>query len=186
MSARLARLLGADPAELAPVLAALDPAQVALREEHVADAWEARDAKLAPKLLGLLNVLPDGLVAKVAQKRMPPRFIARLASHIAPEGAGGLVGRLEPGYLAQVARWANHPRCRPVLRAIPRDALVEVAGVLERDGDWDTLAATGAELDDDALAATLTVLDPAGVRADLEHRDAAHRERIEALMPSAP
>ncbi|MCW3009852.1 MAG: hypothetical protein JWO90_256 [Solirubrobacterales bacterium] len=183
MSARLEHLLGATPEELAPLLAELTPEQEAVLTEHVADAWHARDAKTLTAVLSLLGVLPDALTAKVVQKRMPARFVARIAPHL-PEGpARSLVGRLKPAYLAEVARWVDHPRCRAVLRAIPEPALAEVAVVLQDADDWDTLAAVGRELDGDALAASIGALDPARVRADIATRDAAHRERVEALLP---
>lgn len=98
-------------------------------------------------------MLPDAVSAKVAQKRMPPRFVARIAPHLSEGSFVSLVGRLKPEFLAEVSIWLDHPRCREVLRAIPREHFLPAAMILEKRGDWDTLAAVGRELDEEAFAA---------------------------------
>lgn len=178
MSARLERLLGAAPGELPD----LTPEQEQALADHVADAWHARDEKTLKQVLSLLGVIPDGLVGKVVQKRMPPRFIARIAPHLQADAAGRLVGRLKPPYIADVAHWLDHERVRGVLNAIPDDSIAATAAELARKDDWDTLAAVARQLDDETVVTSLGALPRDRVLADLEQRDPAHRERITALL----
>ena len=178
MSVRLERLLGAEPEELA----FLDDATREALADHVADAWHARDEKTLKQVLSLLGVIPDGLVGKVVQKRMPPRFIARIAPHLQADAAGRLVGRLKPPYIAEVAHWLDHERVRDVLRAIPDDSIAATAAELAKEDDWDTLAAVARELDDETVVASLGSLPREEVLEDLERRDPEHRERLRKLL----
>ncbi len=181
---RLARLLGTDREELAELLDGVSEAQRVALAEHVADSWEARDEKTLKAVLSLLGVLPDMVSAKVAQKRMPARFVARIAPHLSEGSFVSLVGRLKPEFLAEISVWLDHPRCREVLRAIPREHFLPAAQILERRGDWDTLAAVGRELGDETLAACVATFDRTALLEDMERREPAHAARVRAALPS--
>ncbi len=181
---RLARLLNADRTALGQLLGGVTEEQRVALAEHVADAWEARDDRTLKAVLSLLGVLPDAVSAKVAQKRMPPRFVARIAPHLSEGSFVSLVGRLKPEFLAEVSVWLDHPRCREVLRAIPQDHFLPAALILEERGDWDTLAAVGRELDDATFAACVAAFDREALLADMEDREPSYAARVEAALPA--
>lgn len=180
---RLARLLNTDRDELAALLDGVPQEQREALAEHVADSWESRDEKTLKAVLSLLGVLPDVVSAKVAQKRMPPRFVARIAPHLSEGSFVSLVGRLKPEFLAEVSAWLDQPRCREVLRAIPQEHFLPAAKILEERGDWDTLAAVARELDDGTFAASVAVFDRDALLEDMEQREPAYAERVRAALP---
>ena len=180
---RFARLLNTDRDELATLLKDVPEEQREALAEHVADAWESRDEKTLKAVLSLLGVLPDVVSAKVAQKRMPPRFVARIAPHLSEGSFVSLVGRLKPEFLAEVSVWLDQPRCREVLRAIPKEHFLPAAMILEERGDWDTLAAVGRELDDETLAACVAAFDRDALLEDIAEREPAYAARVEAALP---
>lgn len=181
---RLARLLNTDRGELADLLDGVTEEQRTALAEHVAAAWETRDEKTLKAVLSLLGVLPDAVSAKVAQKRMPPRFVARIAPHLSEGSFVSLVGRLMPEFLAEVSVWLDHPRCREVLRAIPKEHFLLAAVILEGRGDWDTLAAVGRELDEQTFAASVAAFDREALLADMKGRDPAYAARVRAALPA--
>lgn len=180
---RLARLLNTEQDEVTTLLGDVSQAQREALAEHVAASWESRDEKTLKAVLSLLGVLPDVVSAKVAQKRMPPRFVARIAPHLSEGSFASLVGRLKPEFLAEVSVWLDQPRCREVLRAIPQEHFLPAAMILEARGDWDTLAAVGRELDDATFAASVAVFDRDELLEDMEQREPAYAARVRAALP---
>ena len=148
----------------------------------------ARVSKLAP-------LVPDVVVAKVAQAAVPPLVSGRLAGALGlahPERAIGLLKRLKPGYLADAAPYVD-PRAvavmAPMFESDP-DALIPAAKEMLARKDYATAAgflefatpalieAFSVEIDDiDALIEAVAYVDDDAALSNVIRHVPEHRIR---------
>lgn len=179
---RLAALLGVEAEELAQA-AKLSGKQAAALADRVAAELAEREARDLSIALALLGRAPPGLIAHLAERRLSPRFVARVAPHLDPRTTGEFAERLSDDYLAQVARWLDHERATELLASIPADRIALVARALARDGQSVTMAAVARQLPDASLSAALEALEADEVGAVLAHADKPLRSRVSDRLP---
>ena len=174
---RLGRLLGVAPDRLAG-LGALSVRDLDALTCQVSDALYAEDAERLRPLLALIDRIPAPLAAGMAEHALPPRLIARLAPHLGDRIAAGVIDRLSPGCLAEVAAWLEHGRCAGLLARIEPGQIAEAARCLANRGRWDTMGAIASELPDRSLAAALAALDDAAIARTMAAGDPAMVRRV--------
>lgn len=179
---RLAALLGVGSEELAQA-AKLSGKQAAALADRVAAELAEREARDLSIALALLGRAPPGLIARLVERHLSPRFVARVAPHLDPRTTGELVERLSDDYLAQVARWLDHERTTELLASIPAARIALVARALAHDEQFMTMAAVARQLPDVSLAAALEALEEDEVAAVLAYADKPLRNRASDRLP---
>lgn len=178
---RLAALVGVGLEELARATD-LPAEQVAAMADRVAAELAEREVQDLSIALALLGRAPPGLIARLVERHLSPRFVARVAPHLDPQTTGELVERLADHYLAQVARWLDHERTTNLLASIPAVRIALVARVLARDGQMGTMAAVARQLPDQSLSAALDALGDSEVAAVLSVADEPLRSRVSGKL----
>lgn len=166
---RLAALLAVEPEALPAGVRALGEADLLALTDHVSDALHRRDRPRLEPIVNLVDRLPPPLVAKVAQERMAPRFVARLAGHLPPDAGAAVITRLEPAYLADVAEWAELPRCAALLAQIPPALVARAAAEFAVSQRWSAMARIAEHLPDASLAVALEALSDDAIASTIAH-----------------
>ena len=85
------------------------------------------------------RLLPNVVVAKIAQVTVGPLLGARTAGLVEPERAADLVRHVSPRYLAQMAMHLDPSTVEDIVPALPVDVMVAVAEEILPTGDWVTM-----------------------------------------------
>ncbi len=180
---RLARVLGVNRERLA----ALEQAEVSGLSElraAVADRLLERNRDAFERAIRLADRLPAPLAAKLAQHAMGPVLAGRAAALLPPAKAAELARRLPPEFLAEVACNVDLRRIGPLVSAIDVQTIAAAGAHLADRREWLVLASFAGALSEEALAATVAMLDGEALLctgALLEDR--ADLEILIALLP---
>jgi len=155
---RLARVLTADPSELAFLDGAV-PADLRALRGALADELFERHRRSFERAVALADRLPGPLTAKLAQHAMGAVLGARAASLLSPEKAADLARRLPPPFLADVAENIDLRRVGPLLAGIPVPTLQATAAELRRREQWVVLGMFVGHIETTVLERLLEVLD---------------------------
>jgi hypothetical protein len=170
---KLARLLGAPPAELEFVEKL--PASV-LREyrEAATERLFAADAALFRRVAAAARILPSALIANVAQRAFGPLLCARAAGSVDTDKALDVLKRLPPEFVADATVEVDPRRVAELIAAVPEDLVVPVARILGEHSEYVTMGRFLAYVPDHAIASAIGALsDEALLRTAfvLEHKD---------------
>lgn len=135
---KLARLLGATEAEIAP-LAVVDAPDLRALREHAAAALFERHAERFGAAAAAAKILPASLAAKLAQIALGPLLTAQLAGLVDPAFGAALAARLPIEFLTDVAAHLDPGRAEALLPRIPADTVTAVARELVARGDYVTM-----------------------------------------------
>jgi hypothetical protein len=156
--ARLARLLGVEPAQVAG-LAPAGPAGLRAVRERVTDVLHDAERPRLARLAAAADRLPAPLVATIGARVFGPLLCARVTALLAPQRAVAIAERLDPAFLAALAAELDPRRARPVLAAVPISLLLGVAREVVARDDLVTIGRFAGELNDEALRAALPLVD---------------------------
>lgn len=179
---RLAAVLAVEPSSLPARVRALDEVELAELTDHVSDALHRRDRPRLEPIVNLVDRLPAPLVAKVAQERFTPRFVARLAAHLPPTAGSAVIARLDPVYVADVAAWAELPRCAPLVAQIPPALVAGAAAHLATGDRWTPMARIAEHLPDASLAAAFEAISDDAIAATVAHGRPESGERALGII----
>lgn len=155
---KLARLLDTPPERLAGLEGVSATALRKLREQ-TADALFEADRPHFERVVAAARVVPGSLAARLTERALGPLLGARAAALLEPGQAVDLARRLSPGFLADLAVRLDPRRAGEQIGGLPADLVAEVAEELCRRREHVAMAGFVGHLDDDALFATLAVLD---------------------------
>lgn len=131
---RLERLLDASAQDLAH-LARLGPDVLRGLREQVEATLHGHTGDALRAIMAASRLLPDRLVASIAERTFPPVLTAQLAGLLEPERAADLVGHFSTGYLASLSAHVAPDAIAPLVPRLPRSVLLEVGAELDRRGD---------------------------------------------------
>ncbi|OLR94584.1 hypothetical protein [Actinokineospora bangkokensis] len=177
--AKLARVLGEDPARLA-YLTALDPADVRAVRDRATEVLfnDSRAAYL--RIAAASRLVPNAITAAVAQRAFGPVMCARVASVLEADRALDLASRLPVAFLADVAAHLDPRRLGPILARLPLDRVVSVGHELVRRGDHLTMGLFVADVPDRTLRAVVEALPEEDLLRTALHSDS--HDRLPALF----
>lgn len=194
----LARLLKLEPERLAHLerLSADDVADIRLRLSSV---FYDELAHTFGRVAVISPAIPLRLVARFAQKRVPPRLAGRAISSLGfdhPKRSGDLLKFVDPQYAAQVAPFIDPRAVAKVTAIAPAEVVVRIAREILRRRDYITAASimmaapdvvTGAviegDLDDaEAVKAGAYALSPEVPNRVLRHLLTHRKDRVDALL----
>lgn len=161
---RLAHLLHLDPAatdRLVADLADLPTDDVRSLTDLVGEALHGRVRHRFVGIAALAGRLPGPVAASFAERFLPPRLAARVAENLTPSQAASLVGRIDVGYLAELAVALDPTASADVVAAIPPPQVAQVATELFRRGRHVTMAELAGAV---SLAGLRAAVDAASAR----------------------
>lgn len=135
---KLARVLGADPAQLT-FLAPLAPATLRSLREQVSASLYDRQMTVLKRIAAASRLLPVALLATLAEKVFGPLLCARIAGFIAPERAIDIAARLPTPFLADVTLQLDPRRAADLVASFPVERVVEIAMLLMARGEYVTM-----------------------------------------------
>jgi Mg/Co/Ni transporter MgtE len=191
---KLATLLRREPAQLEH-LQLLPPEDLRMLREQVTDMlFTAHDATLQ-RLALASKLLPVGLVAMIGQHAFGAMLSARITALLDPGRAVEVAQKLPPSFLADIASELDPRRASDVIAGMPVDQIVKVTRELTRRGEYVTMGRFVGQLGDRALLAAVETIDDATLLRTafvLEERDRLDalaeligEERLEALIDAA-
>lgn len=128
-----------------------------LREATVAQFY-AQDRGMFQRLAAASRLLPNALVAKLAEHVFGAMLAARVSGEMPAERAVDIAGRLSVSFLADIARELDPKAARHIIRAMPADVVIPVAREMLARGDFITMGRFVDELALRVLEATLQAL----------------------------
>ena len=150
---KLARVLDLEPDVLAQL--ALDASNLrAVREALSASLFDASRPTLA-RVAKASKLLPNGTAARVGEHVFGPLLCARIVGLLAPDHAIDLTLRMPDGFLADTSAQLDPRQAEQLVRAIPPDRVVAIAGLLVARSDFVTLARFVDYLATDTIAAVI-------------------------------
>jgi hypothetical protein len=155
---KLARVLDVDEERL-EFLSGVPEDDLRLLRRQVGEALFQADRPSLVRVAALSKAVPAGVAAKLSQAVLPPLIAARVAELLEPAKAVELVSRISPTYLADVSAYLDAARAPEVVAAIPAARVAEVAAELARREEWIVIGSFVAQVDDEALAASVARFD---------------------------
>lgn len=155
---KLARLLRLEPAAL-DYLDGEDALALRGFREGLSDALFARYRKSFEGMAKLSSMLPLGANALLSEKILGATLSARIAGELPVKRAVALAQKLPVEFLASVSLNLEPKRAAAVIARIPAPRVVAVARELLAAGEYVTMARFVDSLSDEALKATLEVID---------------------------
>ena len=156
--AKLARLLGRDPDQLA-YLAAVPAADVRELREHITETLFSAGAGPLGRLAAASRLLPVGLVATMAERVFGPVLSARIATLIEPDRAVQMAAKLPTPFVAEIACELDPRRAHEVIARIPAQQVADVSRVLVERSEFVTMGRFVGHLDPAATKAAVGVMD---------------------------
>lgn len=154
---KLERLLDVRQGDLAH-LEQLGPVTLRALREQVEATLHGQAGDALHAILAASRLLPDRLVASIAERTFPPVLTAQLAGLLEPERAAALVGHFSTGYLASLAAHVAPDAIAPIVPRLPRPVLLDVAAEVDRRGDHLTAGRLVGLAPDDALGALVAAI----------------------------
>lgn len=131
---KLERALARDDGELA-WLADAPLEDVRTLRRSVEGSLRSEGGEAYGRLLAASRLLPDKLVASIAQRVFPPVICAQMAGEVEPDRAASLVKHFTPPFLAELSAHIAPETVEHLVPALPHDVLVAVAGEIARRQD---------------------------------------------------
>jgi hypothetical protein len=155
---KLARALDLD-ADAVAFLAPVGEADLRALRRQVGEALFQADRPALLRVAALSKALPGPVAAKLAEAVLPPLIAARTSELLEPHRAADLVRRISVKYLADVSLYMDAARAPEVIAAVPAGRVAEVAAELARRAEWIVIGSFVAQVDDEALAASVARFD---------------------------
>ncbi len=181
--AKLARLLGREPGELA-YLERLGPDELrALRDGVTETLYDANGSSLG-RLAAASRLLPAGLTATIGQRAFGPLLSARLAGLLDTDKAVDVATKLPPPFLADVAAELDPRRASDLIASISPALIGQVTAELVARREYVTMGRFVGHLSDDAIAAALATMDDEAVlQVAFVLEDPSQLSRLFAKLP---
>ncbi len=183
--AKLARLLGREPAQLA-YLEAIPSAELGVLRDQVTAQLFSAGAKSLGTLAAASRLLPVGVAASIAERVFGPVLTARVAGLVDADRAVQMAMRLSTPFLADVAVELDPRHAHDLIAQIPPELIRTITGELMRRHEFVTMGRFVGHLDPASILATLDVLDDAALLQTafvLERKDAV--QELVAMLPDA-
>jgi hypothetical protein len=182
---RLARVLGVDPDELEFLQAAPVEVLAELRND-VLDRLLEHSREQFERAVALGDKIPRSLAATLAEHAMGPVLGGRAAALLQADMAVELVKRLPPAFLADVATHVDLRHVGPLVGGIPTDKMEAVGRVLREREEWIVLSAFVGHVPLEKLEQLLAVFDSeALLRGGFVLEDVSRLDTVVALLPEA-
>lgn len=149
---KLAQALGCDEAQL-DCVGPLDVTTLRALRHAISSALFDRHASRFKRLADSTRLLPNKIVAVIAEKAIGPVLAAQIAGLVDPKDAVDLSARLPIDFQADICIALDPRRAGPMLRAMPPEHVVTVALELQRRGAFITMARFVDDLDDAQIRA---------------------------------
>ncbi len=183
---KLARLLGADAQAFVFLESQEATAIRALREQMTARLFD--DGRpLLQKLATATRLTPTSISAVIAEKALGPLLCARVASLLGVEKAIDISKRLSAAFLAEVCLHLDPRRSADIIRGTPIAQVVEVAALLQADGEFVTMARFVDALSTEAIKAVIAATPDEAtlLRTAVFAENPALHEELVKLLPQA-
>jgi hypothetical protein len=135
-------------------------------------------------LLAASRLLPDALVARVAQRALTPMMCAQLAGLLEPHRARSLVRHLDASYVAELAGHVDPSTIAHLVPHLPRPLVVEVASTVLASGDGLTAARLVVLLPDEVVVEVLARVDHDTMLLEVLLTAPGDHDRLVSLVPS--
>ena len=155
---KLARALELDEDRL-EFLETLPEQDLRTLRRQVGEAMFQADRPSLLRVAALSKAVPVAVAVKLSQAVLPPLIAARTSELLEPHRAAELVSRISPKYLADVSLYMDAARAPEVVAAIPAARVAEVAAELAKREEWIVIGSFVAQVDDDALRASVARFD---------------------------
>ena len=153
--AKLARVLQREPDSLAYLQDLPVEDLCGLREQITATLYDSDNGALG-RLAAASRILPTALTATIGQRAFGPLLSARLAGLLDPDRAVDVAGKMEPGFLAEVAVELDPRRASTLISRLSPELISQVTGELLARGEYVTMGRFVGHLGDDAITAAVT------------------------------
>jgi len=164
--ARLALLLDVDPGDL-DHLHRFDAAEVRALRGCITRAVADDGAPVNRRLASIVSVVPNRVVARLAQAAMPPRLAAGLVAELDPDTAADVAQRLAPSYLARVCSHLRPEVAAPVVALVDESTVDAVCAHLVETRAAGEMAEMAAALDDGRLRRVISTIDDPDLLLDI-------------------
>jgi len=179
---RLGRVLGVDSRELA-FLEMADAEELRELRASVSDRLLASNREQFERIVALGRHLPAAVGARLARHALGPRLAGRAASLLDADQLADLAERLPPEFLADVATVVDLRYVGPLIGGIDTGRVTEVTGILIEREEWTTMAAFVDEIRHDVLVETIRFFDgDALLRVGFVLEDRSRLDEILALL----
>ena len=156
---KLGRTLGVDASELS-FLESAPPDDLRALREAIADELFDADRRHFEGIVKLAKRLPTGLAATLARRALGPRLAAGTANILPPDLAEAFIKRLPPDFLADIATHADGRKLAPVIRKVPPDTIAEITRILAGRREYVVMGMLVGHLKPNGLEAAIKALDP--------------------------
>jgi hypothetical protein len=136
--ARLAKVLRVDPAQLSCV-EPLDAQDLRRLRESISRGLSQADRGVAGRLAAGTQLLPPPILAKIAERVLPPVATARVAAQMPPERCAAVSERLPISYMADVCVELDQPTAETLMSRLPPRIIVDVAHELIERAEYPTI-----------------------------------------------
>jgi hypothetical protein len=180
---KLARLLGREPDQLA-YLERLAPADlIALRDSVTETLYDAHGSTLG-RLAAASRLLPSRLTATIGQRAFGPLLSARLAGLLDTDKAVDVATKLPPPFLADVATELDPRRASALISSIAPALIGQVTAELVARREYVTMGRFVGHLGDEAIAAAVAAMDDEAVlQVAFVLEDKSQLSRLFAKLP---
>ncbi|MEV6955058.1 hypothetical protein [Streptomyces sp. NPDC051183] len=162
---KVARLLGAAPAELA-FLGGLPEADVRAFREQVTAVLSDRAPEMLDRIAAATKLVPAGVAAAISQKALGPGLAAAVAGRLEAARAADIIAKLPVSFTAESCAHLDPRRIAGIVDRLDDGLVVRIAVVLAERGDHLTMGRFVGHLRDQVLGRILEqVSDTAVLRA---------------------
>ncbi|MFE6923828.1 hypothetical protein ACFVAV_22575 [Nocardia sp. NPDC057663] len=176
--AKLARVLGVDPAEL-EFLTTQSPSAIKAFRDQVSDEMSGRDVLRMQRVAAAVKLVPKPVAALVAEKALGPALAAAVAGAVEPARAVAIAESLSPKFLADATVLLDPKRAAEVIARVPDAMAAEVARELIERGDYLTMGRLAGAMPDSVLWAALPqAADRDILQVGLHLEDSSQAERL--------
>ncbi|MFD6390805.1 hypothetical protein [Nocardia sp. NPDC060259] len=176
--AKLARVLGVDPADL-NFLTTQPPSAIKAFRDQVSDEMSGRDVQRLQRVAAAVKLVPKPVAALVAEKALGPALTAAVAGAVEPARAVAIAQSLSPKFLADATVLLDPKRAAEVIARVPDAMAAEVARELIERGDYLTMGRLAGSMPDSVLWAALPqAADRDILQVGLHLEDSSQAERL--------
>lgn len=155
---RLARLVGAEPADLS-YLENVAPQDLRDLREQVTVAMFEADRQLLQRIASATRVIPAKLAAVIGERAFGPLLCARLTGLLEPSRAVEIAARLSTEFLADLAVELDPRRASRVIAEIPPEQIAEITRELAEREQFVAMGGFVGHLSEAALRAAVDAFD---------------------------
>jgi hypothetical protein len=181
---KLARALGTTP-DRVEFLAGYPVDDLRRLRERISASLHDRHRGGVQRMAAASRILPIGVLAKIAERAMPPMLSARIAAEMAPERAAELATNLSTDYLAEVCVELDPRAAGPIVGRLPIAVVVGVAAELLRRDEHLTIGRFVDAASDEVIRAVVESIED---DAELLHiatyvESAGQLDRLVGVLP---